>query len=259
MRTRFSLGGVVLLTYGFILMPVLAVLAVSFNPQSRLTIDFTGLSLRWYRSFVSEGPFLSSLLSVSLPLAFGTAVIATIVGGLAAIALHRSRTRYRILLETAFMLPLLIPSILLGVALYLFFAVLGLTPGAVPLLISHVLIACPYVIRTVGSGLVNIDSAIEEAARNLGCSAPEAFVRVVLPLLRTSILSGAIFAFVESFSDINLALFLAGPQSTPLTLNIFSEITWQGTPVIAAASAVQILSVSLLIVISQGLFRSRLR
>src|SRR5260370_31944347 len=95
----------------------------------------------------------------------------------------------------------------------------------------------PFVTRGVAAGLVGMAPRLEEAAMSLGATRVQAFFKVTLPLLRSSLLSGAIFAFIISFSDINLALFLSGPQSTSLPVHIFSQIQWQGDPTIAAASA----------------------
>jgi len=114
------------------------------------------------------------------------------------------------------------------------------------------------VVRSVIAGLVGMDPRLEEAAMSLGATRVQAFFKVTLPLLRSSLLSGAIFAFIISFSDINLALFLSGPQSTNLPVHIFSQIQWQGDPTIAAASTLQILIIGLLILIVQRIFRLRL-
>jgi putative spermidine/putrescine transport system permease protein len=156
------------------------------------------------------------------------------------------------------MLPLLIPSILLGAALYLMVARIGVAGAFWTLIVGHTLLGVPYVIRVVGAGLVAVDPRLEEAAISLGCNPVQAFRKVVLPLLRSSIFSGAIFAFIVSFSDINLALFVAGPSSTTLPIHVFSQIFWEGDPTIAAASAVQIAIVGALILAMQRLFNIRL-
>jgi ABC-type spermidine/putrescine transport system permease subunit I len=107
-------------------------------------------------------------------------------------------------------------------------------------------------------GLVGLDPRLEEAAMSLGATRVQAFFKVTLPLLRSSLLSGAIFAFIISFSDINLALFLSGPESTSLPVHIFSQIQWQGDPTIAAASSLQIVIIGMLILLVQRIFRLRL-
>jgi putative spermidine/putrescine transport system permease protein len=156
------------------------------------------------------------------------------------------------------MMPILLPGILLGVALYLFFARLNLAGTLILLVIGHTLIGVPFVIRVVGAGLAGINPAIEESAVNLGCSRVGAFWRVGLPLIRSSLVSGAILAFILSFSDVNISLFLTGPHTNTLPLQIFSDIQWQGDPTIAAASTIQIVVVTSLIILANRLARKRL-
>lgn len=248
----------IVLLYIGLLAPLVVVVGVSFSPESSFQIALDGVSLRWYRAFFTSETFVHSLFGISLPVALLASALATLIGTSAAIAIVRFSVKGRELVETAFMLPLLIPSILLGAALYLMFANLNAGGTLASLVIGHTLLGIPYVIRVVSAGLVGINPALEEAARSLGCSRVMAFRKVVLPLLRSSLMSGAIFAFIVSFSDINLALFLSGPQTTTLPLQIFSEIVWQGDPTIAAASTVQILLVSSLVLIAQKVFRVRL-
>ncbi len=156
------------------------------------------------------------------------------------------------------MMPLLIPSVLLGAALYLYFARLQLSGSIVALLVGHILIGLPYVVRVVSAGLAGVDPAIEEAAINLGCSRVGAYFKVVLPVIRGSLVSGFVFALIVSFSDINVALFLSGPNTQTLPLQIFSEIVWGGDPTIAAASGIQILLIGGLLIAIQKIFRVRL-
>lgn len=257
---RFSplLKVVVVLIFVAILMPMVVVVGVSFNPTSSFSVDFGGVSLRWYKAFFRSEVFVKALFLVSLPIAFASAACATLIGALAAIAIVRFRFPGKELLETFFMLPLLIPSILLGAALYLFFTRFNAGGTYASLIIGHMLLGIPYVIRVVSAGLVGISPTLEEAAMSLGCNAFTAFTKVVLPLLRSSLLSGAIFAFMVSFSDINLALFVAGPSTTTMPLQIFSEIVWQGDPTVAAASTFQIVLVSALVLVIQRAFRVRL-
>jgi len=151
-----------------------------------------------------------------------------------------------------------VPHILLGAALYLYFVHLGMKASLLTITLSHLVISTPYVIRSVTAGLVGLDPRLEEAAMSLGASRVQAFFKVTLPMLRSSLMSGAIFAFIISFSDINLSLFLSGPGTTTLPMHIFSEIQWGGDPTIAAASALQIIVVGFLILLVQRVFRLRL-
>ncbi|WP_046866758.1 ABC transporter permease [Microvirga massiliensis] len=248
----------VALVYLFLLAPIIVVVLVSFNPTSGFRIPTTEVSFRWYEKFFGLAAFRDSLFLISLPVATIASVLATTIGTLAAIGLARSRIFARDAVESFFMLPLLIPSILLGAALYLVYASLGLAGSFWAITVGHTLLGVPYVIRVVGAGLVAVDKRLEEAAISLGCTPTQAFVRVVLPIIRSSILSGAIFAFIVSFSDINLALFVAGPMTTTLPIHIFSQIFWEGDPAIAAASTAQIVIVGGLMLLMQRLFNVRM-
>lgn len=249
---------IVIAIYVFLLAPLIVIVLVSVNPTSGFRIPITEFSWRWYDKFFASQAFRGSLFWVSLPIALVGCVVATSIGALAAIALVRCRIVAREAVESFFMLPLLIPSILMGAALYLFYARLGVAGTFWSLVVGHTLLGVPYVVRVVGAGLANVDPRLEEAAVSLGCSRLQAFRKVVLPLLRSSLLSGAVFAFIVSFSDINLALFVAGPDTVTLPIHIFSQIFWEGDPTIAAASTVQILIVGSLVLLVQRLFRVRL-
>ena len=140
-------------------------------------------------------------------------LVATIVGTLSAIGLVRLQFRGRQAIETFLLSLLLVPHILLGAAVYLYLARLAWPTSSWTLLAGHIVIATPYVIRCVTAGLVGMDPRLEEAAMSLGATRVQAFFRVTLPLRRSSLVTGAVFAFIISFSDINLALFLAGAVS----------------------------------------------
>jgi ABC-type spermidine/putrescine transport system permease subunit II len=234
----------VVAVYVGLLAPLVVVIAVSFGPSAAFEFPPRGLTLHWFEAFFESQALVSSLFRVSLVVGLLAAMLATLLGTGAALGLVRFRFFGREALEAFFLAPLLVPEILLGAALYLFYA--------------RLVICTPYVIRTVTAGLVGLDPRLEEAAMSLGATRTQAFFKVTLPLLRSSLLSGAIFAFIISFSDINLALFLSGPQSTSLPVQIFSQIQWQGDPSIAAASSLQIAIIGVLILAVQRIFRLRL-
>lgn len=257
MRLRV-LPGVVTLVYVVMLAPLVVVIAVSFNASSGFDFPPRGLSLRWYEALFNSAAYMTAFFKVSLVLGIAAAICSTLLGTLAAIGLMRLRFRGREPIEMAFLLPVLVPELLLGAALYLYYSRLGLTASLATLLMGHLLIATPYVIRSVTAGLAGIDPRLEEAARSLGATPVQAFCKVALPLLRSSVVSGAVFAFIISFSDINLSLFLAGPSVTPLPVHIFAQIHWEADPTVAAAATVQIAIVGFLILLVQRIFRLRL-
>jgi putative spermidine/putrescine transport system permease protein len=247
----------VIVVFVFLLAPLVVVVLVSLNPTSGFRIS-AWLSVKWYEKFLNLAPFRDSLFLISLPIALVSSVCATTLGSLAAICLVRCNPLARDALAGFFMMPLLIPSILLGAALYLVAVRIGVAGLFWTIVTGHTLLGTPYVIRVVGAGLIAVDPRLEEAAISLGCTPVQAFVKVVLPVLKSSLFSGAIFAFIVSFSDINLALFVAGPSTTTLPIHVFSQIFWEGDPTIAAASTIQILVVGALILTMQRVFNIRL-
>ncbi len=281
MTRRLLLASVVAI-YLFLLAPLLIVVAVSFDPTDAFRFPPRGVSLRWYAAFfasetfvraffqVSLGvslrwyaaffaseTFVRAFFRVSLVLALAVSVLATAVGGLAAIGLVRFLARGRALVETLFLTPLVVPEILLGAALFLYYSRLKLATSIAGLVLAHLLLAIPYVVRTVAAGLAGVDRSLEEAAMSLGASRRQAFWKVTLPLIRSSLLSAAIFAFIVSFSDINVALFVTGPDTVTLPVHVFSQIVWQADPTIAAASTLQIVLIAALLGVAQRAFRLR--
>jgi putative spermidine/putrescine transport system permease protein len=248
----------VVAVYLGLLAPLVVVIAVSFGPSAAFEFPPRSMTLHWFEAFFATPAFVTAFFRVSLVVGVLPAALATVLGTSAALGLVRFRFFGREAVETFFLAPLLVPEILLGAALYLFYARLAVQASIWTLLWGHLVICTPYVIRSVTAGLAGLDPRLEEAAMSLGATRAQAFFRVTLPLLRSSLVSGAIFAFIISFSDINLALFLSGPQSTSLPVHIFSQIQWQGDPTIAAASSMQILIIGLLILVVQRIFRLRI-
>jgi ABC-type spermidine/putrescine transport system permease subunit II len=247
----------VMLTYVLLLMPLVIVVAVSFGASPNFDFPPTEVTLKWYRAFFANAEFVRAFFQVSLALGLLAAVLSCALGVIAAIGLVRFRFRGREALEAFFLAPLFIPEILFGAALYLTYARLGIKPSMTSLLFGHVVVCVPFVIRNVMAGLIGLDPRLEEAAMSLGASRVQAFLKVALPLIRSSVLSGFVFAFIISFSDINLALFISGPNSTTLPVYIFNLLLFEGDPSVAAASTLQIVIVGLLIWLVQRVFQQR--
>lgn len=252
------LRSMMIVAYAILLIPIVIVVGTSLGRSALFEFPPRQLSFHWFESFLSKPALVHSFFGVSLLIALLSACLALLIAAPAALALVRFRFRGRAALETFFTLPVAVPHILLGVALYLFYVRLRVEASLLTLLLGHVLIALPYVIRSVTAGLAGLDPRLEEAAMSLGASQVAAFFKVSFPLIRSSIVSGAVFAFIVSFGDVNLALFLAGPGSTTLPVHIFSEIQWGADPTIAAASTLQILVVGLLLFLLHHFFRLRL-
>lgn len=237
----------------FMLAPIVGVVLMAFSRHGTLTASPADFSLTWFEAFFDSQAFTGGFV-LSLWLGLATSVVATVLGCLCALAIARMQGGLARLCETLMVTPILVPHILFGAALLLFFLNTAYKGTFVPLLLGHVVIALPYTVQTIMAGVSGMGNTLQEAAISLGATPFQAFRKVTLPLLRSSLLSAAIFAFVISFSDVNLAIFLTGPRTTTLPAVIYSDVVNLGQPTVAAASTLQIA----LIVVFLLLFRRQL-
>ncbi len=224
----------------FLLVPILVVLLFSINPAPFIQFPPQGVSLRWFVKFFESRDFMAAF-RLSALLGFATVVGATVIGTMAALALVRGRLPGAGFLAALFLSPLMLPAILTGLALFQFYMLLDVGRPFWGLLIGHIVIAIPYVIRTTVAVLTNFDRSLEEAARNLGASDLVTFREVTLPLIRPGVIAGGIFAFVISFDQFPLSLFLVNPGAETLPITMFNYLKYDFDPTIAAASTVSIL------------------
>jgi putative spermidine/putrescine transport system permease protein len=238
-----------LLTATFLILPVLTAMAMSFDARSYLgPFPPTGFSLRWYRSFLNNRGYLKGL-QTSLVVATVASLVATVIGGAAAVCLDRYRFRGQQALSAFFLSPLVVPAVVMGFSLLMFFSLIGIYEGYPRLLGGHIIIALPYTIRTTLASLVGIRRSLVEAALSLGATERAAFREITLPLARTGVIAGAIFAFALSLDDVAVSLFLADPFAFTLPVAIIGQMRATFDLTIAAVSAVLVLSTVLLILI----------
>ena len=236
-RIRLSLLGIyTTLVCLFMLGPLVVVFLSSLTRAEYVSFPPIGLSLRWYVAMFGNSEFVDSLL-VSLRIAAIVAILAAVIGVLAALAMTRLEFRGRWLLNALFLSPLVVPGIVLGAAILVFYARTGMTSSTTSLILGHLAIATPYMIRLTTASLVGFDTRLELAARNLGATPFTAFRRITLPIIMPGISAGIAFAFIVSFEDVNLALFLAGSQSITLPVRIFGYMTQESSPIIGAAGS----------------------
>lgn len=229
-----------------LLLPVVIVVLSGLNAGEYLTFPPKGLSLRWIAAFLTS-PIFMPAYGFSFALAFGATLISTLLGTMASVFLTRSLSRWAGVLRGVFMLPIVLPGLVLGLALYVFYATtdLGLSRSVTGLLIGHVLVTCPFVIVTVSAALVGFDLSLEEAARSLGASALGAFLRITLPIIAPAISAGSIFAFIISFGQFDVNLFLSIPDLQPLPLAMYASLRYAFEPTAAAAGIFAIALVAL--------------
>jgi len=241
---------IVATAYVFMLAPIAVVVIAAFNDAELMVFPPTTWSLRWFRELPQAHDFIVSF-KLSAWLGLATAVVSTVLGSLAAYGLVRHGRRRQAGVETLLLAPLYVPRVLIGMALLLSLSLVAMAGTFSGMLIAHVLITVPFVIRTVTASLHGVDPAVEEAARVLGATWRQAFMLVTLPLVRSGVIAGAVFAFVISFTDVYLAIFLSGPTTITLPLRIFNFLEWEQTPIVAAISSVQLLFIVVVILLAE--------
>lgn len=251
-RGRWVLGGVNALIYAFLLAPILVVIVASFGDAAFLQFPPRRLSLRWYADLGEYPDFLASFW-LSLGLAAATTAVASVVGTLGAFALARHRFPGRALLGALVMSPVALPGLVTGIALLQFFSLFRTEPSFWRLLAGHVVVTVPYVVRSVGAVLVGFDRSLEEAARGLGAGPWTATRLVTLPLIRPGLIAGAVFAFILSFDNVVVSIFLTTPRLVPLPIQIYNYVESSARPIIASISTLQIALIVIMLVVAERL------
>lgn len=227
------------LVYIFLLAPIIVVLPLSFSSGSFLSYPLPGLSFRWYAELVNNYKWLLALKN-SLIIGVGSAILSTIIGLMAAIALNGMSPRTKGLLTGLLIAPLVVPVIIMAVAMFLFFSTIGLTGSVVGMILAHTVIGTPYMVISANAALQNFDMTLIRAAKSLGASPWMAYRRVLFPMIKPAIVAGALFAFVASFDEVVIVLFLAGPEQVTLPIRLFEGIRDELTPVVIAAATIMI-------------------
>ncbi len=255
MIRRLILPGVMLAVFAFLAAPVLIVVVASFNAGAVLSFPPSGFTTAWYGAI--KPSFLDAVY-VSLVVAVSTAGLSMVVGVPGALALARGRYPGRDVLNAVCLSPLMVPALVTGVALFQFSLVvwdltgIGLGGTIAGLVIGHLTFGIPFVIRAVIAGHARFDRAIEEAAQNLGATPVQTFWRVTLPVLKPSIVSGGIFAFLMSLDDVPIALFIGGGDATTLPVRIFTTVEFDfGGDIMAVATLIVGASVLLMLLLDR--------
>jgi len=249
-----SLAGIItVIVLLLVNLPILVIIPSSFTAAGYLSFPPEGFSFRWYAKIFERPEFIDSFW-VSLQLAVITAVLAALFGTLAAFALAKYKFRGSQVINSLLLSPLTVPSLIIGIAALLFFTRIGLAGTFAGLLLAHVLISVPYVVRLVLTGLSSFDFTLEKAGYMLGASPARVFWDITLPLLRPAIVSGMIFSFLTSFDNVTVSLFLVAPDTTTLPLAIFSYMQETLDPLVASISSVVILLSLVFIVILEKVY-----
>ena len=222
-----------------IVMPVLAVAPLAFSEQSFVRLPPQDWSLRWWSAFFADPSWLRALLK-SLEVAALSCLLSVTAGTAAALGLTRLGPRLRALANGVFLGPLVAPVIVLAVGLYALARSFGLVGSTLGLVLAHTMLALPYVVLNVGVAVAALDPRLALAASGLGAGPWRAFRTVTLPSILPGVIGGGIFAFVTSFDEVVLAVFLAGPSVKTLPVRIWEEVRVEYTPIVAVAATIMI-------------------
>lgn len=243
-----------LLVYAFLYIPLIIVIVYSFN-DSKLNAEWVGFTLKWYDKLLSNDDLLSAAAN-SLIIASISALLATVLGTLAGIAIHKYRSR---MLPALTMAPIAMPDILMGVSLLLFFILINMTLGLLSIVLAHITFCIGFVALSVQSRLSGMDKSLVEAARDLGATPWVCAREITLPLLAPGIIAGALMAFTLSIDDFVITFFVAGVGSSTLPLQIYSMVKIAVTPEVNAISTLLMLLTLVLIKLVSKLSPGALR
>jgi putative spermidine/putrescine transport system permease protein len=239
-RNRLWLYALGALVIGFLVIPVLIVIPISFSNSTLLEFPPRGYSLRWYRALLGSIEWRDAAW-MSVKIAVLTTLFATPMGTAAAYGLHLGGFRFTGVLRMLVIAPLLVPVILTAIGIFYLYALLGLNNTIVGLVLAHSMLALPFVVVSVGAGLRSYDMAQERVARSLGATWFRAFRSITLPQIRLPVLSGALLAFITSFDEVIVSFFISGGEYSTLPRRMFNALRDQIEPTIAAISTILII------------------
>ncbi len=223
----------------FLIAPILVIMPLSFNAEPYFSYPMPGLSLRWYEDFFTNDRWVLALKTSIIVAAF-TTVIATTLGTLAALGLSRANFPARTSIMSVLISPMIVPVIISALGMYFFYTPIGLTNSLPGLTLAHTALATPFVVIVVTATLTGFDHSLARAGASLGADPVRVFRKVILPLILPGVISGALFAFVTSFDEVVVVVFLAGPEQRTLPKQMFSGIREDISPTITAAASMLI-------------------
>lgn len=250
------------LIFIFLIAPILVIIPLSFNAEpyftftgGMLSLDSEAYSLRWYRDIIENKQWTHSMWN-SVVVALASTAIATTLGTVAALGLSRRFMPYRIVVMGVLISPMIVPLIISAAGMFFFYSNLGLTHTYLGLILSHAALGAPFVVITVTATLVGFDANLTRAAQSLGAGPGRTFLKVQMPLIAPGVVSGALFAFVTSFDEVVVALFMAGFEQRTIPRQMWAGIREQISPTILAVATI-LICVSVLLLATIEMLRRR--
>lgn len=246
-----------ILALAFLILPLFVIVPISFSAGAFLTFPLPGLSLRWYAELWQSELWWRALRNSLFVGGIATA-IATVLGTAAAVGLQTANFRGRRLLMSLLLTPLVVPVVIVAAGVYFFYLRMELTGSLLGLALAHAGLGAPFVVVTVSATLAGLDRNLVRAGLSLGARPLTVFFRIVLPLVAPGVISGALFAFVTSFDELVVAMFLTGPGQRTLPRQMFDGIRENISPTILAVATLLILLAVLLLLVAEWLRRRNL-
>ncbi|PCI28148.1 MAG: polyamine ABC transporter permease [SAR324 cluster bacterium] len=228
----------------YLIFPILVIIPMSFSSASFLTFPPPGYSLRWYEQFLNDQDWLDAAKN-SISIAVVTTILATTLGVLASMGLVRGNFRGKAILTAFIVSPMVAPLIIAAAGMYFIYSKLSMVETFMGMVLAHTVLATPFVVVTISATLQSFDRSLENAAASLGANPVTTFFKVTLPIITPGIVSGALFAFVTSFDEVVIALFISGIEYRTLPVKMFEGIRFEINPTITVVA-------TFLIVLSTG-------
>ncbi len=246
----------------FLLAPIIVMIPLSFNAQpffsftrEMLTLNPEGYSLRWYRDFLGSDSWMRSIRN-SFFIGILATILATTLGTVAALGLSRSEMPYKGAIMAILISPMIVPLIISAAGMFFFFSQIGISGTFLGVVLAHAALGTPFVIITVTATLVGFDQSLIRAAASLGASPTRTFFKITMPLILPGVISGALFAFITSFDEIVIVLFVAGPEQRTIPREMWSGIREDISPTILAVATLMV-ALSVLLLVAIELLRRR--
>jgi len=238
-----------------LVLPIFVIIPISFTSDTMLSYPMPGLSFRWFIEFFNSVMWTLSMKN-SFIIAFATTFLATALGTLAALGLTMADFPFKGVITGIMIMPMVVPIVISAVGIYFFYAWIGLTSTYIGMILAHTALATPFVVITVTATLQGFNRNQVRAGASLGASPATVFFKITLPQILPGVISGALFAFVTSFDEVIVALFIAGSEQYTLPRQMFASIREKYNPTIAAVATMMII-VSVLLLVTVELLRRR--
>lgn len=239
----------------YLLVPIFVIMPLSFNSEPYFSYPMEGYSLRWYEEFFSSDQWLMGLKNSIIVGIFAT-LVATTLGTLAALGLNRADFRGKTAVMAILISPIIIPIVITAAGMFYFYASIGLSSTLTGLVLAHAALGVPFVVITVSATLVGFDHNLVRAGASLGANPFRVFFKVTLPMILPGVVSGALFAFITSWDELVVAIFLAGAEEHTLPRRMWSGIRELLSPTITAV-ATMLIMFSILLMVTMELLRRR--